>query len=255
MVPRAGADILPRRGGTPGLPHSHRLRAGPPRLRHPAVVAAGHRRQRHRQRAVHGGPQPLGQRRHAELLRFLLHLRSLRPDPRPGTAGRIRGARRGPRPRPAPALAHAFPLPGHPTPGHVRAADRTGKPRRSARRRHQQGHRMSAWRMPSETAPQDRVWMAFPTGGYTLGETAAEAHAARSVWAAVANAVVEFEPVTMLVAPADVQTAAAYLHPDIEVFPAALNDAWMRDIGPTFVLDDDGGRLGAVDWVFNGWGG
>jgi agmatine deiminase len=27
----------------------------------------------------------------------------------------------------------------------------------------------------------------------------------------------------------------------------------MRDIGPTFVLDDDG-RLGAVDWVFNGWG-
>ena len=45
-----------------------------------------------------------------------------------------------------------------------------------------------------------------------------------------------------------------YLHPDIEVVTAALNDAWMRDIGPTFVLDD-GGRLGAVDWVFNGWGG
>ena len=73
---------------------------------------------------------------------------------------------------------------------------------------------MSAWRMPSETAPQDRVWMAFPTGGYTLGETAAEAHAARSVWAAVANAVVKFEPVTMLVAPEDIETAARYLHPD-----------------------------------------
>ena len=113
---------------------------------------------------------------------------------------------------------------------------------------------MSAWRMPSETAPQDRVWMAFPTGGYTLGETEAEAHAARTVWAAVANAVVEFEPVTMLVAPADAETAARYLHPDIEVVTAALNDAWMRDIGPTFVLDD-AGRLGAVDWVFNGWGG
>jgi agmatine deiminase len=28
----------------------------------------------------------------------------------------------------------------------------------------------------------------------------------------------------------------------------------MRDIGPTFVLDGEG-RLGAVDWVFNGWGG
>ena len=53
--------------------------------------------------------------------------------------------------------------------------------------------------------------------------------------------------------PADVETAARYLDPDVEVVTAALNDAWMRDIGPTFVLDD-GGRLGAVDWVFNGWG-
>lgn len=95
--------------------------------------------------------------------------------------------------------------------------------------------------------------MAFPTGGYTLGDTAEEAHAARSVWAAVANAAVEFEPVTMVVDPADVGTAARYLDPAVEVLTAELNDAWMRDIGPTFVLDGSG-RLGAVDWVFNGWG-
>jgi agmatine deiminase len=113
---------------------------------------------------------------------------------------------------------------------------------------------MSGWRMPSETAPQERIWMAFPTGGYTLGETDEEAHAARATWAAVANAVVGFEPVTMLVAPDDVGTARPYLHPDVEVLTAELNDAWMRDIGPSFVLDSRG-RLGAVDWVFNGWGG
>ena len=112
---------------------------------------------------------------------------------------------------------------------------------------------MSTWRMPAETAPQERLWMAFPTGGYTLGETAEDAHAARSVWAAVANAAVEFEPVTVVVAPDDVDTAARYLDPAVEVLPAELNDAWMRDIGPTFVLDGSG-RLGAVDWVFNGWG-
>lgn len=108
--------------------------------------------------------------------------------------------------------------------------------------------------MPAETAPQERLWMAFPTGGYTLGDTPEEAHAARSVWAAVANAAVQFEPVTVVVAPDDVGTAARYLDPAVEVLTADLNDAWMRDIGPTFVLDDDG-RLGAVDWVFNGWGG
>ncbi len=112
---------------------------------------------------------------------------------------------------------------------------------------------MSTWRMPAETAPQERLWMAFPTGGYTLGETEEDAHAARSTWAAVANAAVEFEPVTVVVDPDDVGTAARYLRPDVEVLAAPLNDAWMRDIGPTFVLDLDG-SLGAVDWVFNGWG-
>lgn len=108
--------------------------------------------------------------------------------------------------------------------------------------------------MPSETAPQDRVWMAFPTGGYTLGDTDEEAHAARSTWAAVANAILEFEPVTMVVPPDDVETAARYLDPRVEVITADLNDAWMRDIGPSFVLDANR-QLGAVDWIFNGWGG
>jgi agmatine deiminase len=112
---------------------------------------------------------------------------------------------------------------------------------------------MSNWHMPAETAPQERIWMAFPTGGYTLGESAEEAHAARSVWAAVANAVVDFEPVTVMVSPDDVDTAGRYLRPGVEVLTAELNDAWMRDIGPSFVLDGNG-KLGAVDWVFNGWG-
>ena len=58
----------------------------------------------------------------------------------------------------------------------------------------------------------------------------------------------------MVVDPADVQTAAALPPPGHRRRRRRRsNDAWMRDIGPTFVLDDDG-RLGAVDWVFNGWG-
>ena len=95
--------------------------------------------------------------------------------------------------------------------------------------------------------------MAFPTGGYTLGDTEKEAHAARSTWAAVANAILDFEPVTMVVSADDVDTAARYLDPRVEVVTAELNDAWMRDIGPSFVLDSNK-QLGAVDWIFNGWG-
>ena len=107
--------------------------------------------------------------------------------------------------------------------------------------------------MPAETAPQDRIWMAFPVAGYTLGSDADSADEARRTWAAVAHAVLDFEPVTMVVDPAEVATARRYLSTEIEIIEAPLDDAWMRDIGPTFVRGDDG-RLGAVDWTFNGWG-
>lgn len=111
------------------------------------------------------------------------------------------------------------------------------------------------WRMPSETAPHTCTWMAWPSRGYTLGNTAAEVENARETWAAVANAIIEFEPVRMVAVPAEMPVAERYLHPDVELVPAALDDAWMRDIGPTFVVDSEGTpRLGAIDWVFNGWG-
>ncbi|TFD33318.1 agmatine deiminase family protein [Cryobacterium cryoconiti] len=110
-----------------------------------------------------------------------------------------------------------------------------------------------SWRMPAETAPQDRVWMAFPVAGYTLGTDAHSADEARRTWSAVAHAVLDFEPVTMVVDPAEVATARRYLSAEIEIIQAPLDDSWMRDIGPTFVLGDEG-RLGAVDWTFNGWG-
>lgn len=111
----------------------------------------------------------------------------------------------------------------------------------------------SEYRMPAEWAPQDRVWMAFPCAGYTLGDTEEARHEARSTWAAVAHAVAEFEPVTVVVHPQDRGTAARYLSSGVDVLEAPINDAWMRDIGPTFVHAADG-SVAAVDWVFNGWG-
>ena len=112
----------------------------------------------------------------------------------------------------------------------------------------------AGWRMPSEGSPHDCTWMAWPSRGYTLGDTDEQAATARRTWAAVANAVAEFEPVRMVVVPDDLEVARDHLHPEVELVPTALDDAWMRDIGPTFVLSADGARLGAVDWVFNGWG-
>ncbi|MCG2798244.1 MAG: agmatine deiminase family protein [Cellulomonas sp.] len=106
--------------------------------------------------------------------------------------------------------------------------------------------------MPAETERHVRTWMAWPSGGYTLGDDEAAADAARSTWAAVASAVHRFEPVSMLVDPADVDLARRYLPEGVEVHPVPLDDAWMRDMGPTFVAGPDGPV--AVCWVFNGWG-
>lgn len=115
------------------------------------------------------------------------------------------------------------------------------------------------WRMPAETEPHERAWMAWPTGSYTLGESVAEAEAAQSAWAGVANAISEFEPITVLVDPSARSEARRWLSSAVEQVEARLDDAWYRDIGPTFVLgtpDGAGGQgeLGAVNWVFNGWG-
>ena len=57
---------------------------------------------------------------------------------------------------------------------------------------------MSNWFMPAEWEPHKRTWMAWPSSGYTLGDTPDEAMEARETWGAVANAVARFEPVSML---------------------------------------------------------
>lgn len=112
---------------------------------------------------------------------------------------------------------------------------------------------MSTWRMPPEWAPHERTWMAWPSSGYTLGDDPGAADEARAAWAAVANAVVGFEPVTMAVDPSAIDVAREWLDPAVDIVEMPLDDAWMRDIGPTFVVDAED-RLGGVDWVFNGWG-
>ncbi|MFF1684329.1 MULTISPECIES: agmatine/peptidylarginine deiminase [unclassified Streptomyces] len=110
---------------------------------------------------------------------------------------------------------------------------------------------MSSFHMPPEWAPHERTWMAWPSPNptFTNEEELAEA---REAWASVARAVRRFEPVTVIVAPGQSDSARALLGDDIDLVERDLDDAWMRDIGPTFVVGD--GRLAAVDWTFNGWG-
>jgi agmatine deiminase len=73
-------------------------------------------------------------------------------------------------------------------------------------------------------------------------------------YVAVAHAVRRFEPVTMLAEPSVARRARNLLGSDVDVIEVPMDDAWLRDSGPTFVRMPDG-TLGGVSWRFNGWGG
>ena len=107
--------------------------------------------------------------------------------------------------------------------------------------------------MPPEWDVHERTWMSWPSGSYTLGDTEADALEARQAWAGVANAIVKYEPLTMVVNPGDEDVARSFLDPRADIVSAPLDDAWMRDNGPTFVRTAEG-SVAAVTWVFNGWG-
>jgi len=70
----------------------------------------------------------------------------------------------------------------------------------------------------------------------------------------IAKAIARFEPVTVLANPHLTWEAAEFCGPDIEILPIKHNDSWMRDNGPTFLLNEHA-ELAGINWIFNAWGG
>jgi agmatine deiminase len=106
--------------------------------------------------------------------------------------------------------------------------------------------------MPAEWAPHERTLMAWPTRPDLWGD---QLEAARAEYAATANAIAAFEPLTMVCASAEeAAQARAALTTAAEVVELPIDDSWLRDSGPMFVVDDDGRRAG-VHFGFNSWGG
>ena len=105
--------------------------------------------------------------------------------------------------------------------------------------------------MPGEFEPHERLWMLWPQrpDNWRLG-----AKPAQRSWVEVATAIAQFEPVTVGVNHDQYENARNLLPAEVRVVELSSNDAWVRDSGPTFVVDGEGGvRL--VDWDFNAWGG
>src|ERR1700692_3247400 len=107
------------------------------------------------------------------------------------------------------------------------------------------------FRMPAEYERHSGCWMLWPERPDNWRGRAKPAQAA---FAAVAAAIVQGEPVTVGASAAQFQNARARLPPQVRVVEITSNDAWIRDCGPTFVIDAKGRRRG-IDWSFNAWGG
>jgi len=111
--------------------------------------------------------------------------------------------------------------------------------------------RADGFRMPGEFEPHAQLWMLWPQrpDNWRLG-----AKPAQRSWVQVATAISEFEPVTVGVNHDQYENARDLLPAHVRVVEIAGNDAWMRDCGPTFVINDKG-DVRLVDWDFNAWGG
>ncbi|MDD3165224.1 MAG: agmatine deiminase [Oscillospiraceae bacterium] len=111
--------------------------------------------------------------------------------------------------------------------------------------------KQDGYRMPAEFERQSGIWMIWPERNDNWRNGAKPA---QEVFANVAKAIARFECMTVLVSPSQFLNARAKLPPEIRVIEMVTDDAWVRDCGPTFLVNDKGG-LRAVDWEFNAWGG
>ncbi|UJF19899.1 agmatine deiminase [Vibrio sp. SS-MA-C1-2] len=107
------------------------------------------------------------------------------------------------------------------------------------------------FRMPAEHEAHSEIWIAWPerSDNWRNG-----AKPAQQTFIDVAKQISRTTPVTVLVNANQYDNAVSRLPEHIRVIEISTDDAWMRDIGASYVVNDQGERRG-VDWEFNAWGG
>jgi agmatine deiminase len=110
--------------------------------------------------------------------------------------------------------------------------------------------RRDGFYMPAEFEPQDGCILIWPK---RPGSWPFEAREAREVFAQLANTLAKTETVYMLTEPDTLDSARKLLSEKVKLLTIETDDAWARDVCPTFVTD--GSRVRGVNWSFNAWGG
>lgn len=106
--------------------------------------------------------------------------------------------------------------------------------------------------MPYEALPHLRTLTAWPDA--VSQESTKMLRGAELDVAAIANAIVDFEPVTLYCKPSSVAKASSMVSPKVDIQPLNVTELWMRDTGPVFARNDATGSLVGLDFNFNYWG-
>lgn len=105
------------------------------------------------------------------------------------------------------------------------------------------------FRMPGEFEPQEAIWLAWPEEPtWRLNGKNAE-----TVIAELAKAIAGDIPVRLAASSVQAERVRSLVPKAVEVVEIKAGTNWIRDDGPTFLIDDKGNRRG-VDWMFNDWG-
>lgn len=114
--------------------------------------------------------------------------------------------------------------------------------------------KLQGFYMPAEFEEHEGCILIWPTrpGSWPYGGKAAQ-----KAFCEVIEAIAESESVYLLVDRehlAEAKAAVSKRITNVICMEIASDDAWARDVGPTFVINEEGERIG-INWEFNAWGG
>ena len=111
--------------------------------------------------------------------------------------------------------------------------------------------KQDGFHMPAEFEPHRGSILIFPERPGSWGKDPA---AAQQAFTMIAERLSRCEQVYMLVNEKTAETARRMLPAAVKLLEIDTDDAWARDVAPTFVRNH-AGEIRGISWQFNAWGG
>ena len=119
--------------------------------------------------------------------------------------------------------------------------------------------RVLGYRMPAEWEQQDAIWLSWPHNEVTWPDGMLSD--VERTYVEIIAALHPDQKIKLLVRNADAEASvrgmlkrAGVALPQVIFFQIPTEDSWIRDYGPTFVVNNSARDLAMVKWTFNAWG-